>query len=155
MHFVASGIFDSCASVIDRQANRLTDGQNNLFFNCRCVAGVAYKTFLFFSLNSCQWMVIHYERNNVLGVENKMSIDLDSILPVLAGRVHYLVILAFTFRYRVVLQGHLLFVYHFTFLFPICTCYRNLPITCSLNILVSRVEICVTGELRSIINYWY
>ena len=72
-------------------------------------------------------------------------------------------VLALTFKYRVEMQGLLLFEDHLNeincFTFPWMYPLKCLLCMCCLNILDSRVEICVTeiwfiGELRSVINLW-
>ena len=62
--------------------------------------------------------------------------------------VHFIALLAFFFRYRVALHGHPLFNL-FTLNSPLCTHLKYLLCTRFVTILVSRIEIIVTGQFRS------
>ena len=72
------------------------------------------------------------------------------------SRGTYPCVLKLTFKFRLALQGHLLFVDRFNeincFKFPLMLTLKFLLCTCCFNILDSCVEICITGELRSVIN---
>ena len=78
---------------------------------------------------------------------------------------HYLVNLAFTFRYKFALKEHLLFVDHFNkkikyFIFPLMyslemSFMHSLVLrSCQPCRDMCHRKICVTGEFRSVINVW-